>query len=403
MAPTTTPEFGALVALCRGFRDITDHQVSLDGLDQRLLYALAVRHRVEGAAWAGLARLRGNGVDETMFAALEEDRREQARNYLVQTGETLRLVGLLESAGHAVIVLKGCALANDLYAPNPELRQSVDMDLLVAPSSFAAADNALRREGYLRETPGMELPAGADSMARFLLNAWEYTHPSSGLKVELHHRPLASPYTFAVSFEDLLSRSRRVKIGGAAIRVPGLDDLAVYLCCHAAGHVFFRLKWVLDIGLLFDRVGAEGVGRALERASKLGCERQVLATLDVLGRLGWHAGGVASRPSDPASRWFEDRALVALTEPARDGPEFRFADVRADIREMVYCFRLASGWRAKAFVVLQHLSNQKDLTTLGLGSNCVALYALLGRPLALGRWIRRGFADKSAAPRGHLQ
>ena len=91
---------------------------------------------------------------------------------------------------------------------------------------------------------------------------------------------------------------------------------------HAAGHVFFRLKWLADIARLFDRLGPDEVSGVVRHARSVGCERHVLLSLIVLeqsssrrfsllthdqrralGGLARRAlGGLRARATTPASR-----------------------------------------------------------------------------------------------------
>lgn len=379
-----TPELEFVIKACLG----GNGRKTVQSLDWPAILGLARRHRVEGLVWHQVIE-GGYEPPAAVRAEFEQDRRELSLTYLAQVAETQRLCGLLAGNGIAILVLKGCAIAQRLYAPRPELRHSIDIDLLVAPDRLEAAQAVLLAEGYERVTPGPRLPATAMSMARYLLHAFEYVH-ASGHKVELHHRLLADPYRLAEPFERLMRASQSITIGDGAVRGLGTVDDFLYCCCHAANHAYFRLKWLADIDRMLARLGEKGLGQAIEQARVAGAVRHVLLSLLVLGRLqgrsielpGWEA---ESRGVEGLVAY----ALQALSGEARDSGRLRLADVGEDMREMLYGMRLAPDARSRRFKALQHLANHEDLSSLKLDARWAWAYAVLGRPLALKRWILR--------------
>jgi hypothetical protein len=88
------------------------------------------------------------------------------------------VVDALEAAGIPSVLLKGPALARTLY-PDPALRQSVDIDVLVQPGDVIAAEAALEGLGYV------------SPMKEFHVSQHTYHHqvfepPGNGMPVELH-------------------------------------------------------------------------------------------------------------------------------------------------------------------------------------------------------------------------
>lgn len=385
-----TPELEIVIKACVGEGWADADAGASPGVDWASVLVLARRHRVEGLVWQHVTG-RGLALPAGIKAEFEADRRSLSLGYLSQVAETRRICGLLGGTGIGVLVLKGCAIAQRLYAPRPELRHSIDIDLLVAPERLEAAEAVLLAEGYERVTPGPRLPASASSMARHLLHAYEYVH-ESGHKVELHHRLLADPYRLAMPFDRLLRNSEAIAIGDGAMRGLGLVDDFLYCCCHAANHAFFRLKWLADVHRIVALLGAEGfLGEAVREARRSGCLPHVLLSLRLLGRL--RAREIEVEGCEAEARR-ADRlvpyALRALAGEARDEGRLRLIDVGEDLREMLYGMRLAPDARSRRFKALQHLANHEDLSSLRLGADWAWVYAVLGRPLALKRWIARG-------------
>ena len=80
--------------------------------------------------------------------------------------------------------------------------------------------------------------------------------------------------------------------------------------------------------------------------------------------------------------------MSALSSPER-ADAFTLQDLPDDLAHLVFAWRLAPGWRSRAFAAMQHLVNHQDLATLKRGVAWAPLYAVLGRPLALARWLTR--------------
>jgi hypothetical protein len=363
---------------------------NMRAIDRRRLTELALRHRVAGLLWQRLAAS-GAGASSDVLAALGDLHRAQSLAYLTQLNETLRLSGVLQAEGHPVIALKGCALAYELYETSPGLRHAQDIDLLVSPQHFREAGKILVAEGYVRRVPVPDMRRSAESMALYLTNVFEFVHPKRALKVELHHRLLADPYIMAIPFAELLTRSRTLEFGNRTLRVLGPADLTVYLCCHAAFHAFFRLKWLADIARLLERGGQDTVRMMLTHARTLACERHVLLTLLILEQLsGSHmtAPVVDKQREEWATPWLVIEARRALLRENLVG-SFCFADLVNRARTLTYDICLGVGWRSRMFHVLRHLCHIDDMSILRLGVEWRWLYAILGRPLALLRLLNK--------------
>lgn len=349
--------------------------------------ALAARHRIEGLVSFWLRASGAHRCPDDVLQHFDQRRRALALQYLQQAGETLRLSRLLAKAGIPVLVLKGCAVGRQLYAPNPELRASVDIDLLVRPSDFAEADRLLRRDGYARTTPSESLAPSADSMTRYLLNAYAYSHPETGAKVELHHRPLSDPNAMNLPFDRLLSLSVRLTPDDD-VRSLGGEALAVYVCAHGAGHAFFRLKWLADAVRALDSLGPARLAQAVVLAREWGCERALLLALHLDEQLRGNPKPcliqAQRRNLEPLVR----HCAHAMMQDDRTDRR-NLADLPADLREAAYAMRLASNPRSRLFILLRMLTNAHDAATLGLGARWAWLYALVGPALAAGRLISR--------------
>ncbi len=151
----------------------------------------------------------------------------------------LEALRALAAAGVPVIVLKGAALARAVY-PDPALRHSHDIDLMVRREHLAPAASALARAGFAR---GRFVQASDDAML---------AHPS-GLPVALHVRPSGAPWP-AAALAEVWARSRPLADLSAPARALSPADSLTQVCSQAA--LFgsrATLVWACDAWLILAR------------------------------------------------------------------------------------------------------------------------------------------------------
>jgi hypothetical protein len=151
----------------------------------------------------------------------------------------------LHSASIRAVALKGPVLGERVY-PDPRMRLSADLDLLVAPNDLENATAVLKGIGY---GPARE------SEDRFLRKYHYHILLSRSCPpvIELHFR-LSDGFGVQLAAEEFLSRARVYRTAaGAVAHILSPEDEMLYLCIHAAGHRFVRLSWLCDIKLLLRR------------------------------------------------------------------------------------------------------------------------------------------------------
>lgn len=231
---------------------------------------VAARHRVaglvrEGLAHAGLAVPPGvtDRAQRTMVSAL--------RN----AGEALRLQALLEKAGIEPLFLKGSALAVRAYG-SIAVRDSVDIDMVVAPGDVARAWDVLDEAGYVMTAPARPLPPGPLRTYQAISKDSAHHHRQRKVRLELHWR-----LSDAAGEAGMPPASdwRMIEIPGAgALRTLADAPLFTYLCVHGSGHAWARLKWLADIAAVLGtkRDGGAGLWKAAQSA---GAERPAASAI----------------------------------------------------------------------------------------------------------------------------
>lgn len=301
----------------------------------------AHRHGVVGCLWTAL---RASGLSERDDAVVvREQYRGDVGRYL-RTLSDLELVDTaLGSAGADYLVVKGPVLAEHVYR-RPDLRSSVDLDLVVAPRDFALALSSLEEADCRVYEANWRL-----ARQRMLGELRLFT--PSGTVLDLHWSLFAERVVreaFPASVDGLFRRARTVSLAGRMVRTLDELDTVVHLALHASLSGGHRLVWCKDIEqvLLRGRAGGwldwDALARRAEQwnavpalALMLARSRAVLGTelpddlpAGLLPARGWR---VATRLADrlaPVSRTGGGGSLARLV--ARSVR----ADGRSSLREL---------------------------------------------------------------------
>jgi hypothetical protein len=247
------PELELLLACCSSSLDAG----STTGVRRLLEGKIDWNFLLRAAQWHGLTPLLHQNLYTHFADALPGDPAERlrlgfegaARTNLALTAELLRILERFEAAGIVGIPLKGPALAAYLHG-NVALRQSVDLDILVAPQDVPVARQLLLAEGYemaLRLNPAQESAhLQSDCNLAFVGRDGTYV-------VELHWQ--IAPRYFSVSLDTAAfwTRLGSVVLGQRSVPMLSPEDLLLVLCVHGAKHSWERLAWISDVAALIRR------------------------------------------------------------------------------------------------------------------------------------------------------
>ena len=332
----------------------TDREMAIDRLLAACLRGETAEWPVEIAAAAGVERILYHGIAGLLAGRTDQIAdwpgdltrpiREQA---VAQAMWEMRhkvvlapLLGALAEAGITALLLKGSALAYDLY-PEPAARSRGDSDILVAPGDLVATCTILASLGFAPDAVG----GLADDHA--LQRIWSKHDGGLTHHIDLHWQLLNAPalvevMDFATCATDPLALPRLSPSALAMSRVSTLLHTAIHRAMHLTSPYFVdgvtyrggdRLIWASDIDrlanalseieweLLCRRALDQGVARACfdgmmmaQRLLGTGIPPQVTRTLGAAG-------------SEPASEY-----LLGTTASRRAWSDFR----------------AVRGWRRKA-------------------------------------------------------
>jgi hypothetical protein len=382
-----TPEF-LLTAACCEWPSSAARNERLRGLagsaDWDLVLKLGRRHRVEGLMHRALSEA-AIEVPTHISQALEQDAAAIGTQSLLQSAESARLQRLLGERGIDCLFVKGVPLAKLAYGALG-IKQSWDIDLLVAPEHTGAVMSLLRELGYERDYPGDEVPDERLLEWAAISKETLWIHRQSGMVVELHTALVDNPWllpTVAVR-PDV----QRVQIGpGIELATLGTDQLFAYLCVHGGAHAWARLKWLADVGALATKLGPDELERVYRVSVELGAGRSSAQALLLCTRLL----GLPLPPplsaelgGDRVNRWLEHLALQAMSRHgATELDDTVFGTVAINLSH----FLLGHGWRYKYREIVRKCVNPEDRFAMPLPRRLHFLYPALAVP----RWIWRRY------------
>lgn len=178
-----------------------------------------------------------------------------ARQIIMQTDSGV-LIGQMRAAGLHPVLVKG-RLISGLY-PEPYLRQSVDIDLLVRDDEFTACHEILISAGMETECSGEQL------RTRYEVG---YRSHDGIMFIELH-RNLFDDEEEELNrpFKEVFEKDQTAEIDGILTLNPHMHLL--FLIFHAYKHFIFSgtgIRNVCDIGLWMSAYGSEIDGQLLYR------------------------------------------------------------------------------------------------------------------------------------------
>ena len=201
------------------------------------------------AAWDSPAAASDPAAVKSLCAKARELVTAQAR----RTGDFLLLYRELQQRGLTPIIMKGI-VCRSLY-PCPELRPSVDEDLLAQPGTFLDCHRALLSLGFHILEEGISPETAAEI---------SYRHPETFLYLELHRYPFppdSEAYgDFNGLFADAAQRAVPLSLQETTLYTLSPTDHLLFLICHAHKHFLHSgvgIRQICDIGIFAEHYRSE--------------------------------------------------------------------------------------------------------------------------------------------------
>lgn len=236
-----TKEFELMISLLQN--DINQLQISqlIYNLNWDVFFNLIIHHRVYPIIYKNTQKLNENVIPDMYSHRLYSLYIQNTLKMLRLSSEMIRINNEFTTKNIRNIVLKGPALAMKLYG-NYSDRTSKDLDILISIDDFECAHKIMINNGYVNEEDIIILKGKKNWNEHHVV----YNHSELKVQIEVHFK-LSFDLNNKPSFDELWNRSEQTTHEGNIIRILGREDLFIYLCHHAARHVFFRLRWLHDL------------------------------------------------------------------------------------------------------------------------------------------------------------
>ncbi|HYD25577.1 MAG TPA: nucleotidyltransferase family protein [Croceibacterium sp.] len=350
--------------------------------------AVVRRNRITPLVHSALGRARIE-LPAAMAASLADRAMAAARRTLGQARESLRLQRAFDAAGLPMVIVKGAPLAIIAYN-EVGLKESWDIDLLVAPSDAAEAAGLLVELGYRGEFSQLDR-GRLKGVLRHSKEA-EFRHERTGITAELHWR--LTDNRRLLRGIDVHAPTRDVPVAGGTLRTLADDELFSYLCAHGTVHNWSRLKWLADVGAILGHRSPGDIARLHEAAEGYGVGRCASVALLLARWLLDTPVDVRLPARDGVARALADNAIAGL---AYRGGTFEMKPYSWPwVRMMAAHFFVARGaaHRLEQLSMLWNSSVDRSQLTLPRGMRFG--YHLLRIPLWVWRVGTRAFARKRA-------
>jgi hypothetical protein len=290
------------------------------------------------------------------------------------------VIRALAARGARPLLIKGPAFASWLY-DDPRERPYGDIDLLVAPERFAAAENVLSELGF-------ESWASRTRPSERSAHHEEWIRPGTlPVAVELHHTLRLLPASPPLVWQRLTEGARTIQVGGTAVAVPSEPASALIVALHAAQHADRQSKSARDLRHALERVDMETWRAAASLADQLGASTAFAAGL----RLAPEGRNVCRR-LDLGEGTSRDVELRATASPTAIGIEQLMTTRGAGAR-----LRLISQKLIPSLAIMRASSPLTRQGRLGLAR------AYLRRPFQMAGNLPRGIRAWRQAASGQPQ
>jgi hypothetical protein len=184
------------------------------------------------------------------------------------TTELVRLTALLKAAGIAAVAFKGPALAAMAYG-SIDLRQFVDLDILVRKSDLPRIAEILTAERYLSPHKRRE------GLATGYFQEYEDAFFAAGRMgaIDVHWKITPRSFRFAPDEEFFWRRAQAVELEFGSVSAIAPEDLLLFTCVHAAKHGWIQLGSICDVAETIRARPAIDLMAILDQASTLGSRR----------------------------------------------------------------------------------------------------------------------------------
>ncbi len=386
--PESTVELRVLARLTQ---ENCAHELRIpDNLDWPKFIQLAEFHRVECLVAVALKNCDPSQIPKKVLDHFNSKLSKLSFADMANVRAAIEISQAMSDAGVQNLLLKGQAVATRFYA-NPNTRQSIDCDFLIAADDIAAARKCVEQLGFQQFHPPEKEPASCTGALVSLANDITYVRPADGTQLDLHWKLGLLEQTPNWTFDQLIKQSSQIILGGACLSVLSPQHQFLYLCTHGSKHAWFRLKWLADIDRLLDKLSEDDLRQIQKQAQQDGTWVMVASSLKLVDYI--YERSIPNFLKEDVSRDANTKLLNsmkrALSSSAAKNDAVRIGDLPRVISSFRYRLALRSDLSYKLGLILNRMTDVRDIHTLQLSQKWLWVYVLLGPSLAIIRVLKR--------------
>ncbi|HOC93931.1 MAG TPA: nucleotidyltransferase family protein [bacterium] len=287
-----------------------------------------------------------------MSSMLKEELREalEAR-FIAQTGKNIAMLeamgkaaAALNGAGIIPAPLKGAALIISGVYARPGRRAMTDIDLLVSPEEFPAAEKAMRGAGFRESAPKRGH------------HATYAAPPPFPVIVELHRRLFDRDnpvyrYAYGMDGAKAAARASRAAFKGCDILLFSPEDMFLHIVCHAAKERFGSLKFIADARLLKATFPIDE-DKLADAAAKAGCGGKLRKTVKYVDKVEFiQTDNIIGKCIGPDDNYYTINRPADVARERSGERRDAFKTARSAVGEFIYQMGQAEGVARKAAAV----------------------------------------------------
>ena len=300
----SAPVFELLLASARTVPDSARiQQLTEQNIDWKTFWDLVTHYSVRPLVLRSMQMTSWSRVPEQSQREWQQAVRTIAGRHLFLSGELIRIVRALETAGVEVCVLKGLFHGQILYG-DILLRETSDFDLLIREEHLRTAAGVFRELGYApRDNTDL------DELPELLKYVGEYLFVGHGtlVDIDLHWRFSNKPLALAPEWSDFPLTPQPFELSGSNVHGIAIHELPLYLAAQGGNDSWTDLRRICDLAEYLRRYPNTDWARVMHAARRHHAERVLLVGVQLAVTLL----GV-NRPPGLSPQSLNDAIIVGL-------------------------------------------------------------------------------------------
>lgn len=247
-------------------------------LDWEYLVDTAVFHRVHLLMEKNLETACPDVFQNEPLQKLRFEAKSNAARSLLFSNRLMGILDLLERHQIAAVPFKGPVLAERVYGA-ADLRQSVDLDILIHKNDAVHALRLLEEQGFIPEIDLDEKQFAAYAGQK---NSIAFGICDSVLAVDLHWEMSGNYASEPLTLDLIRDGLQEVLFSGRNVLQPDDELLLIYLCLHGTRDCWRDLESLAGIAALIQSQNGCEWGRVMELADRMHCRRMLRLTLTLV-------------------------------------------------------------------------------------------------------------------------